>query len=168
MSPVVGFIIINFEYLNSVGFMYVVGIPFIFSLSFSFILPSLFSYFSSFKMLMISGLALSFTVLTMPSITGNPSSHLLNSQFITQGIYLILSFAIMYLLYSFNKATAYTIVIAFMLAGAGGNLFNKVSKKVDVETPTVDRLKKFIEVRGADAGNWRITCALPAFWVGLL
>ena len=30
------------------------------------------------------------------------------------------------------------------------------------------RLKKFIEVRGADAGNWRITCALPAFWVGLL
>ena len=30
------------------------------------------------------------------------------------------------------------------------------------------RLKKFIEVRGADAGNWQITCALPAFWVGLL
>ena len=30
------------------------------------------------------------------------------------------------------------------------------------------RLKKFIEVRGADAGNWNITCALPAFWVGLL
>ena len=30
------------------------------------------------------------------------------------------------------------------------------------------RLKKFIEVRGADAGNWRRTCALPAFWVGIL
>ena len=30
------------------------------------------------------------------------------------------------------------------------------------------RLKKIIEVRGADAGNWRRTCALPAFWVGLL
>ena len=30
------------------------------------------------------------------------------------------------------------------------------------------RLKKFIEVRGADAGNWMITCALPAFWVGIL
>ena len=30
------------------------------------------------------------------------------------------------------------------------------------------RLKKFIEVRGADAGNWQITCALPAFWVGIL
>ena len=28
-------------------------------------------------------------------------------------------------------------------------------------------MKKFIEVRGADAGNWRRTCALPAFWVGL-
>ncbi len=30
------------------------------------------------------------------------------------------------------------------------------------------RLKQFIEVRGADAGNWRRTCALPALWVGLL
>tara|TARA_B100001989_G_scaffold50936_1_gene33025 strand:- start:1433 stop:2797 length:1365 start_codon:yes stop_codon:yes gene_type:complete len=30
------------------------------------------------------------------------------------------------------------------------------------------RLKRIIEVRGADAGNWRRTCALPAFWVGIL
>ena len=30
------------------------------------------------------------------------------------------------------------------------------------------RLKKFIEVRGADAGSWSRTCALPAFWVGIL
>ncbi len=30
------------------------------------------------------------------------------------------------------------------------------------------RLKKFIEMRGADGGPWRRICALPAFWVGLL
>lgn len=30
------------------------------------------------------------------------------------------------------------------------------------------RLKRFIEMRGADAGPWRRICALPAFWVGLL
>tara|TARA_R110002110_G_scaffold376568_2_gene586863 strand:- start:376832 stop:378199 length:1368 start_codon:yes stop_codon:yes gene_type:complete len=30
------------------------------------------------------------------------------------------------------------------------------------------RLKKFIEMRGADGGPWRRVCALPAFWVGLL
>ncbi|SNB62289.1 glutamate--cysteine ligase [Arboricoccus pini] len=30
------------------------------------------------------------------------------------------------------------------------------------------RLKKFLEMRGADAGSWRSLCALPAFWVGLL
>ena len=30
------------------------------------------------------------------------------------------------------------------------------------------RLKRFIEMRGADAGPWRNLCALPAFWVGLL
>lgn len=30
------------------------------------------------------------------------------------------------------------------------------------------RLKKFLEMRGADGGLWRNICALPAFWVGLL
>ncbi|CAA7621606.1 glutamate--cysteine ligase [Magnetospirillum sp. UT-4] len=30
------------------------------------------------------------------------------------------------------------------------------------------RLKKYLEMRGADGGPWRRICALPAFWVGLL
>jgi glutamate--cysteine ligase len=30
------------------------------------------------------------------------------------------------------------------------------------------RIKKFIEMRGADGGPWRRLCALPAIWVGLL
>ncbi len=30
------------------------------------------------------------------------------------------------------------------------------------------RMKRFIEMRGADGGPWRSLCALPAFWVGLL
>jgi len=30
------------------------------------------------------------------------------------------------------------------------------------------RLKRFLEMRGADAGPWSRLCALPAFWVGLL
>lgn len=30
------------------------------------------------------------------------------------------------------------------------------------------RLKRFIEMRGADGGPWRLLCALPALWVGLL
>ena len=30
------------------------------------------------------------------------------------------------------------------------------------------RLKRFIEMRGADGGSWNRICALPAFWVGLL
>ena len=29
------------------------------------------------------------------------------------------------------------------------------------------RLKKFLEMRGADGGSWRRICALPALWVGL-
>lgn len=30
------------------------------------------------------------------------------------------------------------------------------------------RMKRFIEMRGADGGPWRRLCALPAFWVGLM
>ena len=30
------------------------------------------------------------------------------------------------------------------------------------------RLKQFIEMRGADGGDWNMICALPALWVGLL
>ena len=30
------------------------------------------------------------------------------------------------------------------------------------------RIKKFMEMRGADGGPWRKICALPALWVGLL
>ncbi|WP_151985596.1 glutamate--cysteine ligase [Rhizobium sp. EC-SD404] len=30
------------------------------------------------------------------------------------------------------------------------------------------RLKRFLEMRGADGGPWRNICALPAFWVGLI
>jgi len=30
------------------------------------------------------------------------------------------------------------------------------------------RLKRFLEMRGADGGPWRRLCALPAFWTGIL
>jgi glutamate--cysteine ligase len=30
------------------------------------------------------------------------------------------------------------------------------------------RLKRYLEMRGADAGSWRALCGLPALWVGLL
>jgi len=30
------------------------------------------------------------------------------------------------------------------------------------------RLKRFLEMRGADGGPWQLICALPALWVGLL
>ena len=30
------------------------------------------------------------------------------------------------------------------------------------------RMKKYIEMRGADGGPWRRLCALPAYWVGMM
>lgn len=41
------------------------------------------------------------------------------------------------------------------------------SNHVSTVFPDV-RLKKFLEMRGADGGPWRGICALPALWVGLL
>lgn len=41
------------------------------------------------------------------------------------------------------------------------------SNHVSTVFPDV-RLKRFLEMRGADGGPWRVICALPAFWVGLL
>ena len=38
---------------------------------------------------------------------------------------------------------------------------------ITVAFPEV-RLKRFLEMRGADGGPWKRLCALPAFWVGLL
>jgi len=41
------------------------------------------------------------------------------------------------------------------------------SNHVSTVFPDV-RLKRFLEMRGADGGPWRGICALPAFWVGLI
>jgi glutamate--cysteine ligase len=53
--------------------------------------------------------------------------------------------------------------------------------KLPGERPTLDdwsdhlttlfpevRMKRFLEMRGADGGRWRRICAVPAFWTGLL
>lgn len=143
MSPVIGFTITNTEYLDIFGFFHVMGIALIFSFTLSFILPLIFSYFASYQMLMISGLALSFTILTMPLITSSPNSHFFNSQFITQGIYLFFSFLVIYLFYLLNRTIAYTLVIVFVLTGAIGSIYEKFSGKEFTEKKKIDRLKTF-------------------------
>ncbi|MCC9624301.1 glutamate--cysteine ligase [Thalassospira sp. MA62] len=70
------------------------------------------------------------------------------------------------------------------LDAAGKSFRDFLDGKLDVvpgERPTMNdwsdhmttafpevRLKKFLEMRGADGGPWRRICALPALWVGLL
>ena len=124
MSPVVGYVFSNLEYLNIIGFLYIASITLLFTLTLSFILPIFFSYFASYRTLMISGIAISFTTLIMPSITENPNNHIFNSQFVTQGTYLILSFLVLYLTYTFNKTIAYTLTIVFMFTGTLEIFFN--------------------------------------------
>ena len=130
MSPVIDYVVLNTEYLNIFGFAYLIGITLTFSIFFSFILPIIFSYFASYKILMISGLALSFTILIMAKISNNPNSHIFNSQFITQGLYLILSFSLVYLIYYFNKKVAYFAVVLFMISGLVVNFANSFSKNL--------------------------------------
>ena len=56
-----------------------------------------------------------------------------------------------------------------MLTGFEGQLPTMADFQDHVTTafPEV-RLKRFLEMRGADGGAWGNICALPAFWVGLL
>ena len=144
MSPVLDFAIINNEYLDGISLLYLFGITLFFTLSFSFILPIFFSYFASLKILVISGIALSFTILIMAKITNNQSNHIFNSQFLTQGIYLIISFSILYLIYSFNKKVSYVVIFFFMLSGVLVNFSNYYSKN-PAEIEQSDRLLKFIK-----------------------
>lgn len=128
ISPVLDYLLFNIEYLNIFGFFYLVGIILLFILLLGYIFPIIFSYFVSIKILMISGLALSFTILTMAKISSNPNSHLLESQFITQGLYLIISFGVLFLIYFFNKKVAYFSVILFMTTGILISFLNYYSK----------------------------------------
>ena len=56
-----------------------------------------------------------------------------------------------------------------MLPGFEGQLPSMADFQDHITTafPEV-RLKRFLEMRGADGGDWGNICALPAFWVGLL
>ena len=145
MSPVISFIILNIEYLNIIGLILILVVTFIFCYFFTFILPSLLGYFGSYKMLMITGLSLSFTILNMAQINNNPTTHIFSSQFITQGLYLIGSFVITFILYSFNKKIAYTVIITFMLSGALISFLGNSTKKDPDTLQSLDRLKVFLE-----------------------
>ena len=146
MSPVLDYVLLNTEYLNLYGLIYLIGTTLGFTLFFSFIFPVFFSYFVSFKTLMIAGLALSFTVLTMAKISSNPSSHIFNSQFVTQGLYLIISFSVVYLLYFFNKKISYIVIVLFMITGIIINFLNQYNKNsLNVKKKGSDRLINFLK-----------------------
>ena len=59
--------------------------------------------------------------------------------------------------------------LAGKLPGYPGQLANMGDWADHLTTAFPDvRLKKFLEMRGADGGPWRRLCALPALWTGLL
>ena len=145
ISPVLDYAFLNVDYLNLIGLIYLITATLAFTIFLSFIFPIFFSYFGSYKILMISGLALSFTILSMAKIVNNPNDHLLNSQFATQGLYLIISFGVLYLLYLFNKKIAYFAVIFFMISGVTIQLANYSFKNLlKIETNDSKKLKNFL------------------------
>ena len=144
MSHVLDYAVLNSEYLDLFGLLYLFVITLSFTIFFSFIFPLLFSYFASFKALMISGLALSFTIITMGKISDNPDNFFLNNQFATQFLYLIISFVVVYLLYIFNKKIAYIAVIFFMISGVVVNFLNYSKNSVKSIIEDSDRLAKFL------------------------
>jgi len=141
MSPVIDYAIINSEYLDTFGLFYLLTITLVFTFFFCIIFPIFFSYFGSFYILMISGLSLTFTILSLPRIANDPNSHIFNSQFVTQGSYLIFSFIIIYLLYILNRTATYLFAIIFMVSGIIINIYNynfENLKKTQNQNKTVE------------------------------
>lgn len=129
MSPVLDFAFHNLEYLSFIGMLYMIFLTLSFAILLGYILPIFFSYFGSYNILMASGLALSFTILNIPKINSNPNNHLFDSQFVTQGAYLTISFIIIYSLYILNKRILYIFSIIFVLTGVSFNTLNIFSTK---------------------------------------
>ncbi len=145
ISPIINYIILNTEYLNILGATYVLLVSLIFIVILSFIIPILLSYLASFEMLMISGLSISFTILNMSTITENPQNHLLNSQFITQGSYLIMTFVILYLVFKFNKISAYILVVVFFISGLTHKVYNNFFSNNFLVEQSDNRLDVFLK-----------------------
>ena len=93
---------------------------------------------------MITGIALSFTILNLAKIASDPNSHFFNSQFVTQGTYLILSFVVIYILYLLNKKLTYAFVIFFMINGIAFNLYDYYSENVK-EVQISEKLNNFLK-----------------------
>lgn len=94
--------------------------------------------------------------------------------------------------FGFEQYVDYALDVPMYFVSRGGEYLNAAGKSfrdfmggtLDVvpgERPTISdfedhlstifpevRLKRFLEMRGADTGPWDDLCALPAFWVGLL
>ena len=131
LSPVIDYGLINFEYLNFNGWVYLIGTTSIFILFFSFILPILFSYFTSFKMLMFSGLFLTFIIFSMAKISNvhNPGDNIFNNRILLEGAFIIILFLVVYGLFLFNKTTAYITVVIYTISGISININNIIFKK---------------------------------------
>ena len=130
-SPVIDYLIINNEYLNFSGIIYLTFTILAFIIFFSFVFPILFSYLASFEMLMFAGLALSFIILNFAKISKYhiPGETILNFNLITQGLYIFILFLILYLLYLFNKKIAYISLVLFVLSGIIINNYDNVLNK---------------------------------------
>jgi hypothetical protein len=144
MSPVINYALINIEYLDFNGLFYLIGMTLVFSIFFSIIFPIFFSYFASYNILMVSGVAISFTVLSVAKISYNPNNHIFNSQFVTQGLYLIISFIVIYFLYLFNKRIAYAAVIFFMITGIIVNFYESFQKNTTKVQKNTGKIEKFL------------------------
>lgn len=130
-SPVIEYAIINNEYLNLSGIIYLTSTILVFIIFFSFVFPILFSYLASFSMLMFVGLALSFIILNFAKISKYyiPGETIFNFNLITQGLYIFILFLILYLLYLFNKKIAFISVVIFVFSGIAVNIHDNVLNK---------------------------------------
>lgn len=148
LSPVIDYAIINHDFLNILGFLYLLAVTLLFSIVFGYTLPVLFSYFANLKILMFCGLGLTFVILNMAKISNfhNPGDSLLNSQIIYQQIYICLIFLTIYIIYNYNKHIALFLVIVLFFSGAIHSSYHQILGKSQKEkiNKNSKRLSKFL------------------------
>lgn len=150
LSPVIDYGLINLEYLNLNGWLYLIVTTLSFILFFSFFLPIIFSYFASFTMLMFSGLFLTFIILNMAKISNihSPGDYIFSNKILLEGAFIIILFSVCYGLFLFNKTTAYISVLIFTITGISisiNNIYLKKSTNIFPEHNNNKRLSYLID-----------------------
>jgi len=134
LTPVVQYILNNQDILSPLGSLYVLGVFVVFSILFIIVIPTLLGIVGSTKTLMILGLAFTFTITNMTSLSAGFSWLEVGSFKIQLGLFSA-AFLGGWILYNLiGRKSIYFIVIVFFIANSAFQLVPEDSAKIAPST----------------------------------